>query len=128
MMRRAGQVARDIALKMARAVAPGVSTAELDELARDEMERSGAVSGSRNYPTYKPGEGFPGFTCISVNSETVHGIPSSRRLLNDGDIVTLDVALMLNGYCADTATSLAAGQISPHPQKLLDVTQGALTM
>src|SRR5688572_25031341 len=127
MMRRAGQVARDITLKMARAVAPGVSTAELDELARAEMEQSGAVSGSRNYPTYKPGEGFPGFTCISVNSEIVHGIPG-RRQLREGDIVTLDVALMLNGYCADTATSVAVGQIGSTAQKLLAVTQGALTM
>src|SRR5215216_495365 len=103
MMRRAGQVARDIVLKMARAAGPGVSTAELDELARAEMEQAGAVSGSKNYPTYKPGEGFPGYTCISVNQEIVHGIPSTRRVLKSGDIVTLDVALMLNGYCADTA-------------------------
>src|SRR5687767_16012451 len=106
----------------------GMTTGELDELAKVELQRAGATSPSKNYPTYKPGEGFPGYTCISVNQEIVHGIPSPRRVLRSGDIVTLDVALMLNGYCADTATSVAIGQISPHAQKLLDVTQGALSM
>jgi methionyl aminopeptidase len=126
-MRRAGQVACNILAKMRQAVAPGVATMDLDELAREEMAKSGAVSGSRNYPTYKEGEGFPGFTCISVNEEVVHGIPG-RRVLKDGDVVTLDVALSLDGFCCDTASTVAVGKIGALQQKLLDVTKQTLVL
>src|SRR4051812_22105107 len=121
LMRRAGQVACQILAKMREAAVAGVTTLELDELARIEMEAAGALSGSKNYPTYKPGEGYPGFTCISVNDEVVHGIPGMRTL-KEGDVVTLDVALQLNGYFADTATTVPVGRISPEYKKLLDVT------
>ena len=63
---------------------------------------SAAIALSKNYPTYKAGEGFPGYTCISVNEEVVHGIPG-RRALKEGDIATLDLAMQLDGYCSDTA-------------------------
>ena len=72
----------------------GVSTLDLDELAASELERAGAIGLSKNYPTYKAGEGFPGHTCISVNEEVVHGIPG-KRALKEGDIVTLDLAMSL---------------------------------
>ena len=126
-MRRSGQVACNILAKMRAAVAPGVTTRELDELARDEMDRVGAISGSRNYPTYKAGEGFPGYTCISVNDEVVHGVPGRRQLKN-GDVVTLDVALSLDGFCADTASTVAVGPIGALQQKLLDVTRQTLVL
>src|SRR3954470_23061652 len=86
MMRRAGAVLQDLINKMKAACAPGVTTRELDEIARAEMEKSGATSPIKNYPTYKPNEGFPGYTCISINEEVVHGIPGPRKL-KDGDIV-----------------------------------------
>ena len=127
LMRRAGQVAHEIVQAMRRAVAPGVTTLELDELAHAEMEKVGAIGLSKNYPTYKPGEGFPGYTCVSVNEEVVHGIPG-RRQLKEGDLVTLDVALGLNGYCCDTAATVAVGQVPPRKQKLLDVTRDALAI
>ncbi len=126
-MRRAGQVANNILAKMRQLVAPGVTTSALDELARVEMDKAGAVSGSRNYPTYVEGEGFPGFTCISVNEEVVHGIPGPRTL-KTGDVVTLDVALSVDGFCADTATTVAVGQIGALQQKLLDVTKQTLVL
>ena len=126
-MRRAGHAACHILAKMRAAVAPGVTTLELDELARDEMEKVGAISGSRNYPSYKPGEGFPGYTCISVNEEVVHGIPGGRALKN-GDVVTLDVALSLDGFCCDTASTVPVGQIGALQQKLLDVTRQTLVL
>jgi methionyl aminopeptidase len=126
-MRRAGQVACHILAKMRAAVAPGVTTLELDELARDAMQKAGAISGSRNYPTYKEGEGFPGYTCISVNDEVVHGIPGKRGLKN-GDVVTLDVALSLDGFCADTASTVPVGPIGALQQKLLDVTKQTLVL
>src|SRR5437868_15168712 len=127
MMRRAGQVAHEILQKMHAAAVAGVSTLELDELARAELEATGAVALSKNYPTYKPGEGFPGHTCISVNEEVVHGIPGKRRL-KDGDIVTLDLALSVDGFSCDTATTIAVGSISPAVQKLLDVTKQTLVL
>lgn len=127
MMRRTGQVGRDILAKMHRAAVPGVSTGELDELARVELDRVGAVALSKNYPTYKDGEGFPGYTCISVNEEVVHGIPGKRQL-REGDIVTLDLALSFEGYCSDTATTVAVGKISPQAQRLLDVTKQTLLL
>jgi len=126
-MRRAGQVACHILAKMRAAAAAGVTTLELDELARDEMHKAGAISGSRNYPTYKEGEGFPGYTCISVNDEVVHGIPG-KRVLKSGDVVTLDVALSLDGFCADTASTVPVGQIGALQQKLLDVTKQTLVL
>jgi methionyl aminopeptidase len=121
MMRRAGKVGCEILAKMREAVAPGVTTFELNEIARRELEKNKAIGLSKNYPTYKPGEGFPAETCISVNDEVVHGIPGTRQL-REGDVVTLDLALMLEGYCADTATTVGVGKIEPRVQKLLDIT------
>jgi methionyl aminopeptidase len=126
-MRRAGQLANDILAKMQRAVAPGVTTQSLDDLARMELDKAGAKALSKNYPTYKPNEGYPGYTCISINEEVVHGVPGPRAL-KDGDIVTLDLALSLDGYCADTATTVPVGQISPALHRLLKVTQDSLDL
>jgi methionyl aminopeptidase len=126
LMRTAGKLAHDILLKMAQRVRPGVSTEELDNLAEEELYRANAIGLSKNYPTYKPGEGFPACTCISVNEEVVHGIPSPKRRLKEGDIVTLDITPKLNGYCADTAITVAVGTVAPAAQKLLDVTRETL--
>ncbi len=127
MMRQAGQLAHRILTLMRQAAVVGVTTKKLDEIARVELERAGATSPSKNFPTYKPGEGFPGYTCISINQEVVHGIPGSR-LLKEGDVVKIDLALSLNGYCADTATTVGIGTVSPKTQKLLDVTRETLEL
>src|SRR5512133_672801 len=115
-MRAAGQIAYRVLHLMRDAVAPGVTTFELNEVARRELERTGAIGLSKNYPTYKPGEGYPAETCISVNEEVVHGIPGPRAL-REGDIVTLDLALAKDGYCCDTAMTVAVGQIAPAVQE-----------
>src|SRR6476659_1725024 len=127
LMRTAGKLAHDMLL-MTELVRPGVSTADLDDLAERELQKVNAIGLSKNYPTYKPGEGFPASTCISVNEEVVHGIPSPHRVLKDGDIVTLDVTPRLNGYCADTAITVAVGEVKPNVRKLLDVTQETLQL
>src|SRR5687767_9238324 len=128
LMRTAGKLAHDILLKMAERVRPGISTEELDHLAEEELYRANAVGLSKNYPTYKAGEGFPASTCISVNEEVVHGIPLPNRKLKEGDIVTLDITPKLNGYCADTAITLPVGSVRPEVHKLADVTHQILTI
>lgn len=127
LMRQAGDLAHEILRQMAAACRVGVTTGELDELARRELDRHGAIGLSKNYPTYKPGEGFPGYTCISVNEEVVHGIPGPRKL-KEGDVVTLDMALSLNGYCADTATTVGIGTPNGRARKLLEVTRQTLEL
>ena len=127
MMRRAGKLGCEILHKMRQAAVIGVTTFELNEVARAALEKAGAVGMSKNYPTYKVGEGFPAETCISVNDEVVHGIPGPRRL-KEGDVVTLDLALKLEGYCSDTATTVAIGRINPATQRLLEVTKETLNL
>src|SRR5206468_12400582 len=127
MMRRAGQVGCQILAMMRERVTPGVSTGELNDLARAELDKVGGIGLSKNYPTYKEGEGFPAETCISVNEEVVHGIPSSR-ILRDGDVVTLDLALKVGGYCADTATTVPIGEIDDRARRLLEVTKETLAL
>ncbi len=127
MMRRTGRIGYGILQKMAAAVAPGVTTFHLNEIARIGLDEVGAVATSKNYPTYKAGEGYPAETCISVNEEVVHGIPSNRAL-KSGDIVSLDLALKHEGYCADMAITVPVGTISPANQKLLEVTSKTLDL
>jgi methionyl aminopeptidase len=126
-MRRAGVVAFGILQKMKEAAVEGVTTGALDELARVELERAGAKSLSKDYRTGLGGVPYPGYTCVSVNEVVVHGIPGPR-VLRSGDIVTLDLAMSLDGFCCDTATTVAIGRIPARVQKLLDVTSGALDM
>ena len=127
MMRRAGFIGAQILQKMHAAVAPGVTTGEINAIARAELQKHGAVGLAKNYPTYKVNEGYPAETCISVNEEIVHGIPGPRKL-KDGDIVTLDVTPFLDGYCADTAITVPVGKVSPQAQKLLDVTKSVMDL
>jgi len=126
-MRRAGQLAKQILQHMKEAAVAGVTTGHLDDLAAADLKEAGAIGLSRFYPTYKPGEGFPGHTCISVNEEVVHGVPG-KRVLKEGDVVTLDLALSLQGYCCDTAISVPIGKVSPQITKLLKVTQETLDL
>jgi methionyl aminopeptidase len=103
------------------AVKPGMSTADLDKLA-EEFIRShdGAV------PAFKGLYGFPGSICSSVNHEIVHGIPSKKRVLRDGDIISLDVGVGYKGYFTDSATTAPVGEIGPEGKRLLDVTEESL--
>jgi methionyl aminopeptidase len=103
------------------AVRPGISTGELDTIAEDFIRsHEGAV------PAFKGLYGFPGSICASLNNEIVHGIPSPKRILKDGDIVSLDVGVGYKGYFTDSATTVPVGTVSTEAQRLLDVTQRAL--
>ena len=118
-MRQAGRISA-LALRVAGdAVEPGVSTAELDRIARRCIEREGATPSFRGY------NGFPASACISVNDQVIHGIPG-HRILKQGDIVSIDVGAYFAGFHGDNAWTFACGDISAEAQALLDATRGAL--
>ena len=120
LLKRVGAVVAKARDAMASHVAPGVTTAELDEVGRDVLARHGA----RSAPQLA--YGFPGVTCISVNDELAHGIPS-QRVLREGDLVNIDVSAELDGYWADSGASFAVGQVSPRARALLFSTRAALS-
>jgi methionyl aminopeptidase len=119
-MRRAGAVVAQILEEMAQMAKPGVTTADLDELAERRIRELGAK------PAFKGYHGFPACVCISVNDEVVHGIPSTKRLLKDGDIVGLDFGVIIDGWYGDSARTLPIGKIGEAAQKLIDVTKESL--
>jgi methionyl aminopeptidase len=114
---RAGRVVAEARQAMVDAVSPGTTTGELDAVGREVFRRHGARSAPR--VTYR----FPGTTCISVNDEAAHGIPSLRRHLLAGDLVNLDVSAELDGYFSDTGISVAVGEVSPVASRLLEATK-----
>jgi methionyl aminopeptidase len=116
---RAGRAVAGARDAMLAAVASGVSTAELDAVARDVLRAHGARSAPRL------AYGFPGTTCISVNDEAAHGIPSTTRILREGDLINVDVSAELDGYWADTGASAAVGAVTATATRLLDVTRRA---
>jgi len=103
------------------AVKPGITTGQLDEIAESFIRSHEGAT-----PAFKGLYGFPGSICASVNSEIVHGIPSKKRVLAEGDIISIDVGVGYKGYFTDSATTVAVGAISPETQRLLDVTQKSL--
>ncbi len=123
-MRRAARIVAEVLKGMREWVKPGVTTAELDELAESLIRDRNAVPSFKGYP---PGSAhpFPASICASVNEELVHGIPGPR-VLQEGDIFSVDVGAILDAYHGDAAITLPVGQISPEAQSLLDVTEGAL--
>jgi len=102
------------------AVEPGVSTEEINRIAHNFITKNGAI------PTFKGYNGYPAATCISINDEVIHGIPSKKRIIKAGDIVSIDVGATLNGYVGDNAATFAAGDISPEAQRLCDTTRESL--
>jgi methionyl aminopeptidase len=119
-MRESGRIVAQAIEAMAEAVAPGVTTAELDAIAVDIVANAGATASFLNY------RGYPASTCLSINEEVIHGIPSSKRVLKEGDIIDLDIGVCLNGWHADSALTVPVGSISTDLQRLLAVTKECL--
>lgn len=118
-MRLAGALAAEALDALVAAVRPGITTGELDALAREFLEERGAV------PSFLDYEGFPASICTSVNGEVVHGIPGPR-VLGEGDIVSIDLGAYLAGYHGDTARTVAVGTVEPRVRELLRVTVASL--
>ena len=123
-MRKAGLLVWQAHQLAAPLVKPGVTTREIDEVIEKFFEEQGAIPLFKGVPGKVP---FPAVTCISVNEEVVHGIPSKRRLV-EGDIVSLDTGCKLDGWCGDAAVTLPVGEVSPDVRRLLEVTKGVLDL
>jgi len=119
LMRRAGSVVAEMHEACARAAKPGATTADLDAAAREVLDRRGAQSNFLGY------HGFPAVACISPNEVIVHGIPGGR-LIDDGDIVSVDCGAIIEGWHADAAITIPVGAIDDESQRLLDTTRAAL--
>src|SRR5690606_31341975 len=124
-MREAGRITALALHAMREAVQPGISTAELDAIAADVIKKHGATAAFLGYPPGSP-HPFPGTATISINEELVHGIPRPDRILQEGDIVSLDCGAIYNGYVGDSALTVGVGKISPEAQRLLEITEQAL--
>ena len=120
LMRRAGRIVARVLDRFREVVRPGITTAELEEVALQIIEREGGI------PSFKGYRGYPAAICASINEEVVHGIPSPKRVLKEGDIISLDVGAIYKGYHGDAAITLPVGAVSEKVQRLLEVTQGAL--
>ena len=116
LMRQAGKITAGARTIARQAVAAGVTTKQIDKCVHEFIVKSGAV------PTFKGYGGFPGSACISVNDEVIHGIPG-KRVVHEGDIVSLDVGATYMGYVGDCAGTFPCGKISDEAQKLIDVTR-----
>ncbi len=119
-MRQAGAIVGDILQLLSAKAAPGVTTGDIDSWARAEIKARGAK------PAFLGYHGFPGVICLSINSEVVHGIPSPKRALKDGDIIGLDFGVIVDGWFADSAVTVGVGSITPEAQRLIKVTRESL--
>jgi methionyl aminopeptidase len=123
-MHAANRIVAEVHAELREVVQPGVSTADLDAVAEEGARRRGARPAFKGYRV--GGNVFPASLCVSVNDEVVHGIPSSKRILNDGDIVGLDFGVVYQGYYGDAAVTLAVGRVPESTQRLMRVTEEAL--
>jgi len=119
-MRAAGRLVGEVLTELTARVAPGVTTAALDEIAEEMIRDAGAI------PAFKGYHGYPATICASINEEVIHGIPSGRRILNEGDVVSIDVGASLDGYYGDSAVTLPVGAVSEQAATLLRVTEESL--
>lgn len=120
LMKEAGRIVALAHRLVAEAIAPGVSTFELDQIAEEAIRTNGAT------PSFKGYNGFPGSICASINHVVIHGIPSKKIKLKSGDIIAIDIGANFKGYHGDSAMTYAVGQISAEKRRLLDVTKAAL--
>lgn len=119
-MRAAGGVVADILVLLKGLVKPGMTTGEIDQICRAELQKRGAKPAFLNY------HGFPGVICVSINSEIVHGIPSDKRVLKESDIVGLDFGAIIDGWYGDSAITVPIGKISPEAERLIKTTRECL--
>jgi len=119
-MRASGRILRQVHQAVEAAVKPGATTMDLEKVAEAKIKELGARAAFKGYNDY------PACLCTSVNDEVIHGIPSAKRVLQEGDVVSVDCGVILDGYYSDAAVTYAVGQVAPAARKLLDVTKASL--
>ncbi|MBQ0000651.1 MAG: type I methionyl aminopeptidase [Clostridiales bacterium] len=117
LMRESGHLLEKVHEELASYIKPGISTKELDTIGEEIIRSLGCVPNFLNY------QGFPGSFCISLNDEVVHGIPSHKKIIQEGDLVKIDAGLIYKGYHSDAARTYAVGEVSKEAQQLMDVTK-----
>lgn len=116
-MRESGKVTGYVLNTLADFIKPGMSTMDVDRYVEETITKNKMV------PTFKGYGGFPGSACVSINEEVVHGIPDKKRIIQEGDIVSVDVGSTYKGYVSDAARTYAVGKVDPEAQRLIDVTR-----
>ena len=119
-MREACRISAEALRLAGNAVEPGVTTAEIDRIAEKYILSQGAVPNFKNY------QGYPATACISINNEVIHGIPSKKRVIKSGDIVSIDLGAKFDGYHGDNAATFACGDITDEAKRLIDTTRESL--
>lgn len=117
LMREAGRILAQVHEELGKMLKPGISTMDIDRAGERMIRGFGCIPSFKNY------NGYPASICVSVNDEVVHGIPNKHRILQEGDIVSLDAGVIYNGYHSDAARTHAIGKISPEAEKLIQVTR-----
>ena len=120
-MRRSGRVVREILTELGGMIKPGVAALDLEEVAEKQIREAGGI------PAFKGYRGYPNCLCVSVNEQIIHGIPSSRQF-REGDIVSLDLGVVFDGYYGDSAVTIPVGKIPEPVQKLVRVTEESLNL
>lgn len=128
LIRKAGVVVSSVLSKLQELVKPGVSTGQLDKVAMRMTKEAGGLALFKGVECPTAKRPFPGVICASINEQLVHGIPSEKAILREGDILSVDYGVKLNGYCADSAVTVPVGRISEEKARLLDVTKGVLDL
>jgi len=126
-MRAAGRSVAEILARLAEMCVPGMRTMDFELRSAEIIAARGAVSLFKNYPHYGGGTPFPATVCVSVNEQVVHGIPGERRVV-EGDIVSFDVGVRVDGFCGDAAITVPVGRVSEQRQRLIDVTRETLAI
>jgi methionyl aminopeptidase len=119
LMRESGKVTGFILKELENFIKPGLSTADIDRFVEDTIRKNGMI------PTFKGYGGFPASACVSINEEVVHGIPSKKRILREGDIVSVDVGSTYKGYVSDAARTYPVGEVSDMARKLMEATKAS---
>ena len=124
-MKRSGEAAATVLKRIGEAIAPGVSTADLERISRETIAEVNATSSFLGYqlPEHEP---YPATICVSINDVVIHGIPNESEVLEDGDIIGIDTAVSIDGYHGDNAYTFAVGDIPPSAERLLKVTRESL--
>ncbi len=117
LMRQAGKILAAVHQELGKQIKPGMSTLDVDRLGEEMIRSYGCI------PSFKDYNGYPASICVSVNEEVVHGIPNKKRILQEGDIVSLDAGVIYKGYHSDAARTVAVGEISKEAQELIDRTR-----